>query len=386
MGFFEKLKKGLQKTKTAISAIGVIFANLHEENVPELVRRRTMASIPFGGRYRIIDFMLSNMVNSGITTVGLMTSNNYRSLIDHLGSGKDWDLARKDGGIILLPPFSERHDKVYTNRLEAINSLRGFLNRRNEKYVVLMDCDGIAKLDIAEILAFHERKNADVTLVTHQREMERSSDFITVETNEKGRVTELKLAPHVKAGTKVNAFINVMIFNRQFLLNLVEDSVTHGFTSFESDILIKQLDSLKVFAYEFRNYYAGIDSIASYFKHNMSLLTKSVRDELFGERDIYTKVRDSAPSKYGSTAFVKNSLISDGCEIEGTVENSILFRGVKVSKGAVVKNSIVMQDNIIGQNTTLNCVITDKNVVVSDKKTLSGSEDLPYYIPKGTRL
>ncbi len=370
----------------ATSAIGVIFSNLHEENVPELVRRRTMASIPFGGRYRIIDFALSNMVNSGITTVGLMTSNNYRSLIDHLGSGKDWDLARKDGGIILLPPFSERHDKLYTNRLEALNSLRGFLNRRTEKYVVLMDCDGIARLDISEIIRYHEKKNADVTLVTHMREMERSSDFMLVETNENGRVKEIKLAPLVKAGEKVNAFINVMIFNRQFLLNLVEDSVTHGFTSFESDILIKQLDSLKIYAYEFKRYYAGIDSMTSYYKHNMEWLKKEVRDELFGERDIYTKVRDSAPSKYGENAVVKNSLISDGCEIEGVVENCILFRGVKVAKGAVVRNSIIMQDNIIGQNTTLDCVITDKNVVISDRKTLGGCPTLPYYIPKGTRL
>ncbi len=370
----------------AISAVGVIFANLHEENVPELVRRRTMASIPFGGRYRIIDFMLSNMVNSGINTVGLMTSNNYRSLIDHLGSGKDWDLARKDGGIILLPPFSERHDTAYTNRLEAINSIRGFLNKRSEKYVVLMDCDGIAKLDIEDILAYHEEKNADVTLVTHQREIERTKDFMTVETDENGRIKEMQLAPHVKAGTKVHTCINVMVFNRQFLLNLVEDSVTHGFANFETEILMKQLDSLKVYAYEFKNCYLGIDSMAAYFKHNMSLLNKEVRDELFGERDVYTKVRDSAPSKYGANAIVKNSLISDGCEIEGTVENCILFRGVKVAKDAVIKNSIIMQDSIIGQKSSLNCVITDKNVVISDKKALSGSESLPYYIPKGTRL
>lgn len=140
------------------SAVGVIFSNLHEENVPELVRRRTMASIPFGGRYRLIDFPLSNMVNSGITTVGLMANNNYRSLIDHLGSGKDWDLARKDGGIILLPPFSDESEKLYTTRLEALKGLTGFLTRRQEKYVVLSDCDGVARLNISDILAYHENK------------------------------------------------------------------------------------------------------------------------------------------------------------------------------------------------------------------------------------
>ncbi len=368
------------------SAIGIIFANLHEENVPELVRRRTMASIPYGGRYRIIDFVLSNMVNSGITTVGLMTSNNYRSLIDHIGSGKDWDLARKDGGLILLPPFSEKHDKLYTTRLEALNSVTGFLNRRKEKYVVLTDCDGVMRVDIADIIEQHESKNADITLVTHYGKVGNRKDFMLVNTNNDGRVNEIKLSPHVAEGTKADIFINMMVINRQFLLNLVEESVTHGFISFESDVLIKQLDSLKIYRYDYQGYYAGIDSMSAYYKHNMELLDKDVRDELFGARDIYTKVRDSAPSKYGEGAVVKNSLISDGCEIEGVVENSILFRGVKVAKGAVVKNSIVMQDNIIGQNTALDCVITDKNVVISDRKTLGGCATLPYYIPKGTRL
>ena len=368
------------------SAIGVIFSNMHEENVPELVRRRTMASIPFGGRYRIIDFTLSNMVNSGITTVGLMASNNYRSLIDHIGSGKDWDLARKDGGLILLPPFSEKHDKLYTTRLEALGSLSGFLNRRNEKYVVLTDCDGVAKFDISDIIKYHEQKNADITLVTHYGKVGHRSDFMLVNANEEGRITELKLAPHVSEGTKADIFVNMMVINRQFLLNLVEDSVTHGFTSFESDILIKQLASLKIYRYDFKGYYAGIDSMSAYYKHNMELLDKEVRDELFGGRDIYTKVRDSAPSKYGENAVVKNSLISDGCVIEGVVENSILFRGVKVGKGAVVRNSIIMQDNFIGANTSLDCVITDKNVVISDRKHLSGCAELPYFIQKGTRL
>ena len=205
----------------AKTALGIIFANLHEENVPELVRRRTMASIPFGGRYRLIDFALSNMVNSGITTVGLMTSNNYRSLIDHIGSGKDWDLARKDGGLILLPPFSEKNDKMYTTRLEALSSLVGFLSRRNEKYLVLTDCDGVAKFNISDILDYHEEKGAEITLVTHYGKVGNRSDFMLVNADETGRVNEIELSPHVKEGTKANIYINVMVINRQFLLNIV---------------------------------------------------------------------------------------------------------------------------------------------------------------------
>ena len=369
----------------AISAIGIVFSNMHEENVPELVRKRTMASIPFGGRYRLIDFTLSNMVNSGITTVGLLTSNNYRSLIDHIGSGKDWDLARKDGGLILLPPFSEKNEKLYTTRLEALNSLRGFLSRRKEKYVVLYDCDNVVKLDISKIFAYHESKNSDVTMVSHYGEAAKSSKFLLLEANENGRVTDIKNSPHIAPDSKQNVYMNVMVLNRQLLLNLVEDAVAHNHSSF-SEILSKQINSLKIYRYDYTGYYAGMDSLAAYYKHNMDLLNKEVRDELFGERDIYTKVRDSAPSKYGACAIVKNSLISDGCEIEGTVENSILFRGVKVGKNSVVKNSIIMQDCIIGANTSLDCVITDKNVVISDRKKLSGCTALPYFIQKGTML
>ena len=345
-----------------------------------------MASIPFGGRYRLIDFPLSNMVNAGIMTVGLMANNNYRSLIDHLGSGKDWDLARKDGGIILLPPFSDESEKLYTTRLEALTGLTSFLTRRQEKYVVFSDCDGVARMNISDILSYHENKNADITLVTHYEEVVKTAHYLLIGSDKEGRVNEVKISPRIKGKTKANVYVNVMVFNRQFLLNLVEDAVTHGYTCFESDIIAKQLDSLKIYNYEFDGYYAGISSMAAYYKHNMELLDKSVRDELFGARDIYTKVRDSAPSKYGEEAIVRNSLVSDGCEIEGIVENSILFRGVKVAKGAAVRNSIIMQDTIIGTNASLDCVITDKNVAIADRRKLSGCEPLPYFIQKGTML
>lgn len=370
----------------AASALGVVFSNLHEENVPELVRKRTIASIPYGGRYRIIDFILSNMVNSDIMTVGIMTSNNYRSLIDHIGSGKDWDLARKDGGLILLPPFSDRMDHSYTTRMEALKSLRGFLGKRKEKYVILHDADGVAKLDISKVLEYHEEKKSDITLVTHRHEVERTNDFMIVSANEEGRVVDVKVAPHLAPKTTAEVFINVFVINRQFLLDLVEDAVVHDYNNFGNDIILRNLNSLKIYRYEFKGYYASMDSMSAYFKHNMNLLKKEIRDELFGERNIYTKVRDSAPSKYGENANVHNSLISDGCEIEGVVENSILFRGVKVAKGAVIKNSIIMQDNIIGSNVSLNCVITDKNVVITDRRQLSGCEELPFYIQKGSMI
>ena len=177
-----------------------------------------------------------------------------------------------------------------------------------------------------------------------------------------------------------------MIMSREFLLNTIADATMRGFTSFGKDILTKHVDTLKIYGYKFDGYYAGVNSLQKYYKHSMELLNKDTRNELFGARDIYTKVRDSAPSKYSQNAVVKNSLISDGCLIDGTVENCILFRGVKVGKGSVIKNSIVMQDSVIGENVELDCVITDKNVVIRDRRRLLGCEELPYFIAKGRMI
>lgn len=368
----------------ANQAVGVIFSNIHDENIPELSRKRTMASIPFGGRYRLIDFALSNMVNSGITTVGIVTKNNYQSLIDHLGSGKDWDLARKDGGIILLPPYSDETDAPYTSRLEALKGITGFLNRRKEDYVVISDCDGISRIDIAEVLRFHEERQADITMVYHTESNVHTKYFMTLSPDETGRIKSLQINPNGKG--KVNRYINIMIMSREFLIGTIQDAVTRGLTSFGHDILAKNVDTLKIYGYAFEGYYAGIDSVQSYYLHSMELLNKDVRGELFGARDIYTKVRDSAPSKYIEGATVKNSLISDGCVIEGTVENCILFRGVNVGKGSVIKNSIIMQDTVIGSNVQLDCVITDKNVAIRDRRHLAGCAELPYFIGKGRMI
>ncbi len=368
----------------ARSTVGVIFSHLSDDNLPEIANRRTMASVPFGGRYRLIDFALSNMVNSGVTTVGIVVKNNYQSLIDHLGSGKEWDLARKDGGIILLPPYSDETEAPYTTRLEALMGITGFLTHRTEEYVVLTDCDGVAHMDIADIVRFHEEKKADITMVYHEEEGAGSSYYMTLSPDETGRVKEIEINPRIRG--KVDLYINVMVMSREFLINTIQDAVTRGFSSFGRDILTKNVGTLRIFGYRHEGYYASVARLKDYYARNMELLDKKVRDELFGARDIYTKVRDSAPTRYLTGATVSNSLISDGCVIEGRVENCILFRGVKVGKGSVVKNSIIMQDTAIGSDVSLECVITDKNVVIRDGRRLSGCEEQPYFVPKGRML
>lgn len=370
----------------ARSAVGVIFSNIQDQNIPELSKHRTIASIPFAGRYRLIDFALSNMVNAGITTVGIVTKHNYQSLIDHLGSGKDWDLARKDGGIILLPPYSNETDKPYKNRLEALKGITGFLLHRKEEYVVLYDGDGVSRMDIADVVRFHEENNADITMVYHEETSVESHYYITVQPDETGRITSLKINPKINGNAKFNMYINVMVVRREYLMDIIQNAVQSGYSSFGREILAKNVDSMRIFGYKFDGYYANISSLARYFKHSMEQLDKDVRDELFGARDIYTKVRDSAPSRYIEGAVVKNSLVSDGCVIEGKVENSILFRGVKVGKGAVVKNSILMQETVVGNSAKLDCVVTDKNVSIRDRRNLAGCPELPYFVSKGTML
>ena len=368
-------------------AVGIIFSNIHDDNVPELVRERTLGSIPVGGRYRLIDFPLSNMVNSGIDTVGIITKSNYQSLMDHVGSGKDWDLARKDGGVIILPPYGDRESSsLYTTRLEALKGITSFLFRADEEYVVMTDCDSISRVNYNDVIDSHIRNQADISIIF--KKLEKPEYFpktATIFDVKDGRITGVSYKDNVvDAGT--NVCTNVFVMKKSLLQNIVMDSISHNKHHFMTDIVTASLKSMKIMGYEHKGFYAGITSLQAYYDSNMLLLDQDVRHEVFGDRSVFTKIRDSAPTKFGNSAIIKNSMIADGCEIEGEVENSIIFRNVKVARGAVVRNSIIMQNTVLGENSTLNCIITDKNVVVRNRKVLSGSENHPFYIGKGIMI
>lgn len=366
------------------STVGVIFSSLNEQNIPELTKVRSVGSIPYGGRYRLVDFVLSNMVNSGITTVGMVTKNNYQSLMDHLGSGKYWDLARKEGGLILLPPYSSDSETLYNNRLEALKGATAFLKKTKEDFVVIADSDAVYKLDYSKVIDYHVKKNADITLVYHEGEIKKSHYYITFDTNKDGRINNLEINSIAK-GVQKN-YINVMVARTSFILMLIQNAIQCGYTSFGRDILSPGVKSLKIYGYKHEGYYENIDSLQSFFKANYDLLNKDIRNEIFGAHDVYTKVNDSAPAKFTETAKVKNSLVSDGCYIEGTVENCILFRGVKVGKGSVLKSCIIFSENIIGENCNLQYIISDKDCIITDNRTLAGCDLQPYFINKGTKI
>ena len=366
-------------------AVGIIFSNIHDNNVPELVRIRTLGSIPFGGRYRLIDFPLSNMVNSGIDSVGIITKNNYQSLMDHVGSGKDWDLARKDGGLIFLPPYGDLgNNTLYNSRLEALKGITNFISRADEEYVVMCDCDTVCRINFNDVIEQHIKNHADMTLVYKKLNKSEIPEGTAVQdfVLEGNRIVNINYMTELDKDN-MNVFLNMFVMKRSLLLNVVMDSISHNKHHFTADVISPNLRSMKIYGYEHTGYYTGITSLGAYFKGNMSLLDADNRHELFGDRCVFTKIRDSAPTKYGNSAIVKNSMIADGCVIEGEVENSIIFRNVKVARGAVIKNSIVMQNTVLGENASLNYIITDKNVVVRDKKCLSGTDIHPFYIGKG---
>ena len=366
------------------STVGVIFTSINDEHVPELTKVRSKGSIPYGGRYRVVDFVLSNMVNSGITTVGMLTKNNYQSLMDHLGSGKEWDLARKEGGLILLPPYSDESEILYKDRLEALKGAMAFLKKAKEDYVVLADSDAIYKLDYSKVVEAHAANNADITMVYHEHECDDSVSYLMFETDKDGKIKSADINAKAK-GVKKH-YINVSVARTTYLLSLLQSAITRGLTSFSKDIILPAVKSGKIYGYKLEGYYSNIDSLSSYYKSNMDLLDKSVREEIFGDRDVYTKVNDAPPAKITETAKVSNSLIHDGCLIEGTVENCILFRNVKVGKGAHLKNCILMSENIIGENCSLSYVVSDKDSSIANGITLAGCKQKPYFINKGSRI
>ena len=361
-------------TNSNANALGIIFPNSYDSLVPELVAERLMASIPFAGRYRMVDFILSSMVNSGIDNVSLVVRKNYHSLMDHLGAGREWDLTRKNGGLNIVPPFAQKTVKIYNGRVEALASIIDFLKSQKEKYVVMADTN------IAV--------NFDVTIAYSQEELPKSfieskdmnGDLYYTLGIEDGRVNEIYVNP--KWEGQQNFSMNIYITSRELLIDQIYTAFVRGYTYFERDILMPQLEKLNVQGFKYDGYVARITDVKSYFDENMRLLDEENLDALFSVNPIYTKIRDDNPTRYIGAAKAKNVMTSDGCVIEGEVENSILFRGVKVGKGAKVKNCVLMQDTVVEPGASVEYVISDKRVTITAEKEVRGTDTFPVYIAK----
>lgn len=362
--------------------LGLIFSNIHEEKLRDLTEIRPMGSVPFGGRYRLIDFPLSNMVNSGINKVGVITKSNYQSLMDHLGSGKAWDLSRKREGLYILPPFSGT--RMGNNRIESLDSIRRFLKNSREDLVLMTDSDVVCNIDYSDVASFHLRNKADITLVSRVGRLPKNiSNPLVLTVGADGRVTDLRINPRTEGDCCYG--MGMVLIGRELLIRLVDDCVSRNLYSFKRDLLQRNLHFLRIYSYQFDGYAQMICSPVSYFAANMEMMQPHVREQLFcPNRPIYTKVRDDMPARYGLGSEVTNSLIADGCVIDGTVRNSVLFRGVRVGKGAVVENCVILQDGTIHSGCRLKYVITDKNVLIQNDRSLLGFESYPIFISKGS--
>ncbi len=380
-----------------MTVAGLIFSNIHDANIPEFTGMRTMASVPFGGRYRLIDFPLSNMVNAGISKVGIITHDNYQSLVDHIGAGKDWDLARRSGGIKILPPFITAFDSkmsanLYSNRLEALVGVTNFISRCTEDCLVLSDCDGICNIDLRKILEEHAKSGAVMTIVSAKDKLacDKETELYRIVSDDNGNIQSIGkssagLPDEEKEG---NICTNIIVVDRRFLLARINEASIRNYTDFYRDIVWRNLGKYPIKEYVYDGTYILVSSLRSYFAASMKLLDSDIRGNLFGDADrpVYTKVRNTAPTVYTNGAKVKNSYIADGCRIEGEVENCIFFRGVHIGKGSVVKNCILLQDTKVGDNVSLNCVVSDKNVTIRNGRMLSGHESIPFFLAKRTEV
>ena len=371
------------------NAMGIIFPNSYDALVPDLTNDRLMASIPFAGRYRMIDFVLSGMVNAGIDNISIIVRENYLSLMDHLGSGRAWDLTRKKGGLNIVPPYARKNSKVYSGKVDALASLLSYLKEKKEKYVVLADSHIAANFNFKEMIDQHIESGADITVAYEERPI--PEDLLHTDNISKGlyysysldgnKITKMMINSKEEGVT--NLGLNLYVIKRTLLIDLVNQAFVEGKSFFERDILNPNIGVLDIQGYKCTDYTARITGMRSFFEENMKLLDDENLDRLFiSKRPIYTKVRDDNPTRYIKGATVKNVMAADGCLIEGHVENCVLFKGVQIEKGAVVKNCVIMQDTVIKAGANVEYVVADKDVTIGSNVELKGSSTFPIYIAK----
>lgn len=365
---------------------GIIFSNLFDENFGVLTKNRTVASLPFAGRYRFIDFVLSNMSNSSITDVGIITKSNYKSLMDHLGSCASWDLDRKNGGVYLLPPFAAGQTTVYQGKLEALYSAFSYLEKQSRDYVLLSDSTVICNIDYDEALDYHIKSGNDITVIADKVKKDPLSNYTLVVEKSKNTITDMYVDyPSVKNGSF--ASMGMFIMEREKLISVIREAVSRGKKRLERDFIQAEWNAgkLSVGIFEFKGRVIRNTSISSYFKNNLELISDSeLRHDIFNPaRPIYTKVRDEVPTYYGKSSKADECLIADGCRIEGRLSNAVVFRDVKIGENAVVNNSVIMQGVVIEDSCVIENAVIDKDAVISSGTHLRGAPNTPIIIEKG---
>jgi len=367
-----------------MDAFCILFTDTYDgpkNRLNEISKQRTLASVPFGGRYRLIDFMLSALVGAKVHNIGIITKSNYGSLMDHLAWGKDWDLDRKNGGLKILTPFATTDFSYNDNQFEILKSVHGYIDSMLPEYCVITSSDMVCNIDFNKMFEEHINKNADISVLCTKSVPQDNDTEVTLDEN--GKITNAIIKVR-STGEETFVARDVYVMKKNLLYNLIDFGVTYGWKTFKKDVISKKFTELNIYAFEHTGYFKEIRDLDTYMASNLDMLKKDIRQEIFTKtQPVLTRTKDTVPTKYGDNAKIKNCYVADGCVIDGDVTNSIIFRNVKIQAGARIKNSIVMQNSIIEECANLDFVIVDKNALISKNKEIRGVSTLPVVVQKG---
>ena len=363
---------------------GIIFAN--DGTVSALTEKRTMASLPFGGRYRQVDFALSNLSCAGIHRIGIITRHSYQSLMNHVGSGEEWGLEMEEGGLEYLTPFSSSRTSDYRGKLESLYAAMSFLEYGpKEELLVMVDSAILSNIDLTKVIASHVQSGKDITVVTKAgfANGNRIVD-LALKRDAKGNVLDLAVDYAAPAGYEVS--MDIFVLSKNWLVSQIKEHIAHNLYHMDRDLVLGlwQKGELTINVYPFEGVAMYNESVEEYFQNSLAIMDKQIRDDLFGaNHPVYTKVRDRVPTYYGEDCAVDNCFVADGCILEGNAKNSVLFRNVTVAPGAMIENCVIMNDTTVGQDCELKNVILDKDVVIRPGAKLQGTASNPVIISRG---
>lgn len=365
---------------------GIIFSEIYGDELNAFTLDRNMAAIPFGGRYRMVDFTLSNMVNSGITSVGVLAKQHYQSLMAHLANAQEWDLNRKKGGLRILPPFAaESYNHNLKGKLDELRNALDYLQNSTSPYVLMANANIICNMDYRPVLEAHIASGCDITIAATREDGSAKAPFGTImQADESGRATSYALNDTARTGDW--AGMELYVISREKLISIVRECTARGYYHFERDFIQTQFNcgNLSINVYPFHDVVLRIRNVPEYFQSNLSLVDERISASLFRpSRPIYTRVNDEVPTFYGLDCQVSGCIIADGCSIDGNAENSVISRGVRIGKGAVVKNCIIMQGSVVGEGAELENVVVDKWTTITPGSKLKGADTAPVIIRKG---
>jgi len=367
-----------------MKAMGIIFAN--DGTIGSLTEKRTMASLPFGGRYRQVDFALSNLSAAGIRHVGIVTRHNYQSLMNHIGSGEEWGMEMEEGGLEFLTPYAMSRTDNYRGKLESLYSAMNFLEYgKEDEYVIMIDSAILSNVDLKDILDAHIASGKELTVVTKAGIANGAKQLdLAVKLDEKGKIADM--AVDYVAPAEYDASMDIFVLSKQWLAKQVKEHIAHALYHMDRDLVLglwhRNPDSINI--YRFKGLAMYNESVEEYFRNSLALADKQTRDDLFGyNHPVFTKVRDRVPTYYGESCQIDDCIVADGCMLDGSAKNSVLFRQVTLEAGAEVENCVIMNDTVVGENSLLKYVILDKDVVVRPGSKLIGTPANPIIIRRG---